>query len=81
MVFFSGARVTRCLVLCVKFVGRCFFFCTSSWPLCCLSFDLRIPITPLVSSSSSYVLVRSICTLFVIYKELNCIWFVKNCSK
>ena len=24
------------------------------WPLCCLSFDLRIMITPLVSSNSSY---------------------------
>jgi hypothetical protein len=27
-----------------------FFF----WPLCCLSFDLRILITPLVSSNSSH---------------------------
>ena len=32
------------------FVLLYFFF----WPLCCLSFDLRILITPLVSSSSSY---------------------------
>jgi hypothetical protein len=32
------------------FVRLCFFF----WPLCCLSFDLRILITPLVSSNSSY---------------------------
>ena len=38
---FSGARVTRSLVLCVCFVDHCLsvFF----WPLCCLFFfDLRI---------------------------------------
>ena len=51
---FSGVRVTRALVLCVCFVDCClsflsFFF----WPLCCLFFDLRILITPLVSSKSS----------------------------
>jgi hypothetical protein len=48
----SGVRVTRSLVLCVCFVDRClsFFF----WLLCCLFFfDIRIPITPLVSSNSS----------------------------
>jgi hypothetical protein len=45
---FSGVRVTRSLVLCVMFC-RSFF-----WPLCCLFFDLRIPITHLVSSNSSY---------------------------
>jgi hypothetical protein len=40
---FSGVRVTRSLVFFVMFVYRClsFFF----WPLCCLSFDLRILIT------------------------------------
>ena len=47
--FFSGVRVTQSLVLCVCFVDRCFPF----WPLCCLFFDLRILITPLVSSNSS----------------------------
>jgi hypothetical protein len=49
---FSGARGTRFLVLCVCFLDRClhFFF----WPLCCLFFDIRILITPLVSSNSSY---------------------------
>jgi hypothetical protein len=48
---FSGVRVTRSLVLCVRFVDRCLFFC----PLCCLFFfDLRIPITSLVSSNLSY---------------------------
>jgi hypothetical protein len=46
---FSGVRVTRSLVLCICFVYRClsFFF----WPLCGLFFDLRILITPVVSSN------------------------------
>jgi hypothetical protein len=37
---FSRVFVIRSLVLCLCFVDRClsFFF----WPLCCLSFDLRI---------------------------------------
>ena len=48
---FSVIHVTRSLVLYVCFVDRClsFFF----WSLCCLFFDIRILITPLVSSSSS----------------------------
>ena len=49
--FFSGVRVTRSLVLYVCFVDRClsFFF----WTLCCLSLDMRILITSLISSNSS----------------------------
>ena len=49
---FNGVRVTRSLVLCVRFCRSLFvlFFL----PLCCLSFDLRILITPLVSSNSSW---------------------------
>jgi hypothetical protein len=50
---FSGVRVTRSLVLYVCFVDHClsFFF----WLLCCLPFfDLRILITPLVFSNSSF---------------------------
>ena len=48
---FSRVRVARSLVFCLCFVDRClsFFF----WPLCCLSFDIRILITSLVSSNSS----------------------------
>ena len=51
----NGVRVTRSLVFCVIFCRSLFvlmyFF---SWPLCYLFFfDLRILITPLVSSSSS----------------------------
>ena len=51
--FFSGVCVIRSLVLCVCFVYRCLFFFL--WPLCYLFFiDIRILITPLVSSNSSY---------------------------
>jgi hypothetical protein len=51
---FSGVCVTQSLVLCVFFVDRCLSFCTFSWPLCCLFFDILILITPLISSNSSY---------------------------
>jgi len=48
---FSRVHVTRSLVLCVCFVDRWLSF----WALCCLFFfDLRILITTLVSSNSSY---------------------------
>jgi len=50
---FSGVRVTRSLVLYVCFVDRCLSFCTFFfWALCCLFFDIRILIIPLVSSNS-----------------------------
>ena len=39
-----------CNVLLIVVCHKCFFF----WPLCCLSFDLRLLITPLVSSGFSY---------------------------
>jgi hypothetical protein len=50
----SGVRFARSLFFCEVFcrslfVILSFFF----WQLCCLSFDLRILITPLISSSSS----------------------------
>ena len=41
---FRGVLVSRSLVL------LCFFF----WPLCCLFFDIRVLVAPLVSSNSSY---------------------------
>ena len=56
---FSGVRVTWSLVLYVCFVFRCLSFCPFFfWPLpCLLFFDLRILITPLVSSNySSYII-------------------------
>ena len=58
---FRGVRITRSLVLCVCLVDRwlSFFF----WPLCCLFFDIRIRITPLVSSNSSYKPGNRICWL------------------
>jgi hypothetical protein len=47
---FSGVRATRSLVLYICFVDRRLYF----WLLCCLFFfDIRILITPLVSSNSS----------------------------
>ena len=50
----SGVNVTRCLVLYVCFVDRCLYF--FFWALCCLFFfDIRILITPLVSSNSSSI--------------------------
>ena len=57
---FSGVRVTRSIVLYVMFcrslfVLLYFFF----WPLCCLFFDIRILITLLVSSNSSYMYIIS----------------------
>ena len=42
---FSGVRVVRSLRLCVMFLYRCLSF----WPLCCLSFELQLLITLLVS--------------------------------
>ena len=52
--FLIEVCVTRSLVLYVCFVDCCLSFCIF-WPLCCLFFfDIRILITPLVSSSSSY---------------------------
>ena len=51
---FSGVRVTRSLVLCVCFVDHCVLLFFFFWPLCCLFlFDIRILITPLVSSNYS----------------------------
>jgi hypothetical protein len=52
----SEVRVTRSLVLCVCFVDRCLSFLF--WLMCrLLFFDIRILITPLVSSNSSYSIV------------------------
>ena len=50
---YRGVRVTRSLVLYVCFVDLCLSFCNFfCWPLCCLSFDIRLLVTPLVSSNS-----------------------------
>ena len=51
---FSGVRVIRSLALYVCYVDRCLSFVLFFWPLCCIFFDIRILIAPLVSSSSSW---------------------------
>jgi len=58
---FSEVRDTR-YVLYVCFVDHCLSFCTFFfWPLCCLFFfDIRILITSLVSSNSSYGILQLI---------------------
>ena len=51
---FCGVRITRSLVLCVCLICRSLFVFLSLfyWILCCLSYlNLRILITPLVSSN------------------------------
>ena len=48
---FCGVHGARSLIFCVVFCRSLFLF--FFWPLCFLSLDLRIPITPLVSSNSS----------------------------
>ena len=58
---FSGVRVTWSFALCVCFVYRCLSIYLFLWPLCCLFFfDLRIRITSLVSSNSSYGCISSV---------------------
>ena len=53
---FSGVRVTGSLVLYVMFCRSLFVILYFFFrPLCCLSFDLRTMITPLVSSNSSLI--------------------------
>ena len=52
---FSGVRVAPSLVFCLMFCRSLFvFFYFFFWPLCCLFFDIRILITILVSSNSSF---------------------------
>jgi hypothetical protein len=59
---FSGVRVTRSLALCVCFIVLLSFF---FWPFCCLFFfDIRILITPLVSSNSFCFNVQLHCFLY-----------------
>jgi hypothetical protein len=69
---FSGVRVTRSLVLYVCFVDRCLSFCAFFfWPLCCLFFfDIRILISPLVSSNSSYRHSRTLLHKIYIYNPI-----------
>ena len=57
---FSGVRVTRSLVLCVCFVDRYLSLCTFSSGHCAVcNSSIYILITPLVSSNSSNIILRS----------------------
>ena len=73
--------IILCLILYVCFVDRCLFLLyVFFWPLCCqFVFDIRIMITPLVSSNSSYE-TYSINVLFICsidpHRNLNIIWFL-----
>jgi hypothetical protein len=62
---FSGFRVTRSLATFVCFVDGCFCsFVVFHSALCCLFFfDIRVLITPLVSSNSSWLLLSVLCTI------------------
>jgi len=52
--FFIGICVVRSSIFCVMFCRSLFAFLSFFfWPLCCLSFVLRILVTRLVSSNSS----------------------------
>jgi hypothetical protein len=80
---FSGVRVTRSLVLYVCFVDSCLYF--FFWPLCCLFFfDIKILITPLVSSNSScpFVLFLLLIVLSVLlrYTDSDCLPLVSSKS-
>jgi hypothetical protein len=55
---------TRSLVLCECFVDRCLSCPFSFWSCSLFSFDLRILITPLVSSNSSYLFFVFLNTMF-----------------
>jgi hypothetical protein len=49
---FSGVRLVQSLVFCVVFCTSLFVFLSRFfYPLYCLSFDLRLLVTPLVSSN------------------------------
>jgi hypothetical protein len=56
---FSGVHVVISLVFCIMFYGSLFvllwFF---AWLLCCMSFDLLLLITPLLSASCSCLAMR-----------------------
>jgi len=52
---FSGGSCYSIFSFICMFCHRCLSFCTIFfWPLCCLFFDIRFLIAPLVSSNSSF---------------------------
>jgi len=69
---FSEVRVARSLVFCVMFcVSLCVLLSFSSLTLCCLSFDIRLLITPVVSSnfSSDCKLYVSVLYTYILFTE------------
>ena len=46
--------MSMCLLCSCYNIVSCDQILTKYWPLCCLFFDIRILISPLVSSNSSY---------------------------
>ena len=74
----NGVRVTRSFVLCVCFVDRCLSFCPFLfWPLHCLFFfDVRILITPLVSSNSSYYIISGFISCHINRYVYRCVFYV-----
>jgi hypothetical protein len=79
---FSGVNFIRSLALCVCFVDRCLSLCTFSvdhFFVCCLFFfDIRILITPLVSSNFSYMI--TLCTALekTVYMSRTILSFFKD---
>jgi len=76
---FSSIRVTRSLLFCVVFCRSLFviFF----WELCCLSVDLRILITPLVSSYSFTNWTTFIPEMSVKWNQTEVVTIVVYCRK
>jgi len=65
------------VLLDLQFVDRCLFFCTFSFGHCVVC-PLRIMISPLVSSNSSYVnlvILFTVCTFVGLLTKTYIIWF------
>ena len=69
--FYCGSCYS-CMFCSSLFVPLYFFFCLLSWLCCLFFFDLRILITPLVSSNSAY---RHISPLFTLMSSLILIYY------
>ena len=75
---FKWVRVTRSFVLCVCFVDRCLSCCPFLfWPLYCLFFfDVRILITPFVSSNSSYYIISCFISCHIKRYVYRCVFYM-----
>ena len=79
MEFVSLDLLFLCIMFCRSLFVLLFFL---FWPLCCLSFDLRIMITPLVSSNSSVIIIYRLNQMLNTYSN-NSSWcsFSKSISR